>query len=690
MLLFLLVRKTMANNIPTNMKKTLLFKIIAIVLPFIFIFLAEVSLRVFKYGNNFDLFVESPLTLGYIVFNPHASEKYFPDKKFATFGNSEFFKKKKDANTLRFFVLGESTSIGYPYFHNASFHRWLLYRLMHTYPDKNFEIINLSLTAVNSYTIKGFAKEIIDYEPDAVLIYVGHNEYYGALGVGSTQSIGGSTELVDFILKLRTLKTVQLATDTYQKTAKLFHRNDIHSDATRMEMMVGKQQIPFQSELYKRGIDQFRTNMTETLSILNKNKIPVFFSNLIYNEKDLVPFISADVDDAKYPGFSTKYKLGLKALGKGDSLAAFDLLSDANHIFSGHAGCNYKLGQLKYAKGDFVQAKSYFVHAKEMDELRFRAPEELNKVIENLCNQFSNTHLVDTKTRFENFAENKILGENLLTDHVHPNLTGFALMSDAFYKSMKSEKMFPEAENEISLAQLKQEMPISEVDSLSGVFSIHNLKSHWPYNDPRYKYELPVRTIEERLADKLSRKKIEWLVANDSLYAYYMDNHQLGKAAKISEALVLENTQDPAFYEKAAMLNGELKNYDKALFYFKKSFGLAPTFEKAKYLFVIYLKIDKPTESIPFLYYAIENNTSGLNLNPIKTSVETIIQLQKKLSANSSDVAILFQIAETYLKINNRDGAKKYLDLVIKLDSKNPEALAMLKKLNPMDNHDRQ
>ena len=27
-------------------------------------------------------------------------------------------------------------------------------------------------------------------EPDAVLIYAGHNEYYGALGVGSTESLG--------------------------------------------------------------------------------------------------------------------------------------------------------------------------------------------------------------------------------------------------------------------------------------------------------------------------------------------------------------------------------------------------------------------------------------------------------------------------------------------------------------------
>ena len=663
------------------MKKTLLFKIIAVLLPFFIIFLAEVSLRVFKYGNSFDLFVEYPQSPGYLVFNPHASERYFPDKKFATVGNNEFFKKKKDANTIRFFVLGESTSIGYPYFHNASFHRWLLYRLMHTYPDKNFEIINLSLTAVNSYTIKGFAKELINYEPDAVLIYVGQNEYYGVLGVGSTQSIGGSTELVDFILKLRTLKTVQWATNVYQTTVKFFRSKDIRTEVTRMEMMVGNQQIPFQSELFKRGIDQFLTNMTETLSILNKNKIPVFFSNLIYNEKDLVPFISSDVDDAKCPGFNTEYKSGLEALGKGDSLAAFHLLSGANRIFSGHAGCNYKLGQLEYAKGDFTQAKSYFVHAKEMDELRFRAPEELNKVIANLCSQFPNAHLVDTKTKFENSAENKILGDNLLTDHVHPNLTGFALMSDAFYKSMKSEKMFPEAGTEMSFARLQKEMPITETDSLSGVFRIHNLKSHWPYNDPRYKNGLPVQTIEEQMADKLARNEIKWTEANDNLYAYYMGNKQPEKAEKVAESMVYENTYDPAPYEKVAMVNGQMGREDKAVFYFRKSFELAPSFDKARYLFVIYLKMDHPNESLPFLNYALANNSRGMNLSPIKPLVEQIIQLQKKLGTDAGNVEILNEIAETYLKMENRDGAMKYVNMVLMADARNIKALEIKKKI---------
>jgi hypothetical protein len=130
--------------------KIILFKAIGILLPFVFLLLVELLLRVGGYGDNLDLFIDYPQDDRFLVFNPRASARYFIDPDLATMGNAELFKKKKDPNTLRIFVLGESTTIGYPYFHNASFHRLLQYRLMNTFPGKQLEIINLALTAVNS------------------------------------------------------------------------------------------------------------------------------------------------------------------------------------------------------------------------------------------------------------------------------------------------------------------------------------------------------------------------------------------------------------------------------------------------------------------------------------------------------------------------------------------------------------
>ena len=670
--------------------KVLIFKIIGISLPFLLLVLLEVSLRLFHYGNSLDLFIPYPANNDYLVFNPHASLKYFTDPAFATTGNIELFGKKKDANTCRIFVLGESTTIGYPYFYNASFHRWLHYRLMRTYPEKNFEIINLSLTAVNSYAIRGFAKEVANYEPDAVLIYVGHNEYYGAQGVGSTQSIGGNPVLVNFALELRQFRTMQLMTNWYRKITGLFIHHMVEVDATRMELMVASQQIPYQSNLFQRGINQFKSNIDATLRIFGKKNIPVFISNLVSNEKDLPPFVSAQDAEPLPVAFITKYDQGLKALANKDSASAQSLFLEANQIFPRHALCNFYLGQLTYHQGDFRNAKDYFDKAREFDLLRLRAPEELNQAIAEFCRQFKNVHLVNTKAMFEQQSPHQIIGNELIIDHVHPNLLGYSLISDIFYNALKTEHILPEqSSTKMSYAQLVKEMPITKVDSLSGIFRIHNLKSHWPFNDPQYKTELPVSNEEEKLAQKMALKQIGWKAANDSLYAYYVQNHRLEEAGKINEAMVLENPIDPAFNEKSAMMSGELKNYEKAVFYFTRSFRLSPSFKKAKYLFVILLKADQTEKAKPFLDYAIANNSAGLNLKPIKAVVETVIELQKKLVVNSSDVAVLNQIAEAYLKMDNRDGAQKYIDQVLKLDAKNKEAQSMLKQLNQKNNGSR-
>src|SRR5450432_1166168 len=203
-------------------KRVLLFKVISILLPFLVLILLEVALRIFHYGHDLSLFREYPGDKNFLVLNPDASKRYFNDPALAPTGNSELFKKIKDKNTCRIFILGESTTIGYPYFHNGSFHRWLQYRLMQTFPDRQFEIINLSLTAVNSYTVLGFAKDLVNYEPDAVLIYSGQNEYYGTLGVGSSNKISGNPHIIQSILWLRQLRLTQLTTSLYYKIVGAF------------------------------------------------------------------------------------------------------------------------------------------------------------------------------------------------------------------------------------------------------------------------------------------------------------------------------------------------------------------------------------------------------------------------------------------------------------------------------------
>jgi tetratricopeptide (TPR) repeat protein len=660
-------------------RKDFLFKAISILLPFLILFLFEISLRIFHYGNDFRLFIEYPENKNYLVFNPDASKQYFTNQAFATTGNIELFKKKKDANTLRIFVLGESTTIGYPYFHNGSFHRWLLYRLMHNYPDQNFEIINLSLTAVNSYTILGFARELINYNPDAVLIYAGQNEYYGVLGVASTDKIGGNPRIVNLILHLRNLRFTQLLTNLYEKIA---GTRVSASGGTRMKMMIADEQIPYNSKLFYKGIKQFGYNIDKTLSLFNKYNIPVFISNLVSNEKDLKPFVSIGVDSIQFPGFYKNFKSGLKAFENCDFTLSSQFLQTANKISNTNALCNFYLGKIAYKQGDFKKAKEYFVRAKDFDGLRFRAPEQINTIILQLCNKYPNVHLVDTKAAFENWSDDHIIGNELILEHVHPNLTGYALMSDVFYGKMKKEHLLSaNKENELTFKQLLLDMPVAKVDSLAGVYRVSNLKKSWPFSEVLQRDTMTISTKEEKLAWDLAIKKISWKETINSLYDYDIKNEKLTEARKIMEALVLEYPENVSYYEKAAMLSSKSKDYERAIFYSKRAFKLSPSFENAISLSLNYLKLDRPVEAIPFIEFSIKNNTSGLNLLVLKSAAEEVIQLKRANQNDSTNVSVLNKIARAYIKMDNKDGALIYLRKTLILDSRNIEALSMLTQI---------
>jgi tetratricopeptide (TPR) repeat protein len=659
--------------------RTLAFKIISVAVPFCLLALLECGLRLFYYGYDLSLFIEYPQDKNYLFLNPDASKRYFINQKNATTGNVEPFCKVKTPGTRRIFVLGESTTIGYPYFHNGSFHRWLQYRLAYTFPDQHFEIINIALTAVNSYTALGFAREVVDYQPDAVLIYTGHNEYYGAMGVGSTEQLGGNPTLVNALLRSRSLKIVQLAADLYRKALAMGATGKSENDGTRMQRMVAEQQIPYQSELYERGVEQFRANMGAMLDLFAGHNVPVFISNLVSNERDLKPFVSFPVDSTRYPGFLPNYHTGLHLLEKGDSVQAYRYFKKAEQSYNAHAVCNYYLGQLEERRGNGKAASVYFAKARDLDGLRFRAPGEFNTIIGQLVGSHSNTHLVDTKRAFESESWDGIIGKELILEHVHPDLKGYALMSDAFYEALKKAKfMSPAAGTEISFAQLRTEMPIPAVDSLAGAYKIANLKSSWPFNAAPDRDSVQPRTFEERVAFDLAYRRISWENAMDQAYNHYIESKNYREAREIVESLILEKPLDASLYSKSAMLSGQLGDERNALFSFQKAFKLAPSFETARYLFVLFLKMDEPEKALPYLDYAISNNPSGFNLSQVRALVLEVVALRARLPAGSSNVQLFGRIASAYSRMDNRDGALLYARKVLELDAKDKVALQLI------------
>ena len=167
-----------------------------------------------------------------------------------------------------------------------AFTRILQRRLQDIFPNRLIEVINLGLTAVNSYTLLDFADELLEQKPDLVLIYAGHNEYYGALGVASMENGSIPHWLKILHLKFIHLRTYQLIQNGIGGFYRLIHpMTTDEAKATLMEKMVGKNLIPYHSKMYLDGLAQFSNNMSKLLEKMNEEHIPVIISDLVSNER---------------------------------------------------------------------------------------------------------------------------------------------------------------------------------------------------------------------------------------------------------------------------------------------------------------------------------------------------------------------------------------------------------------------
>jgi lysophospholipase L1-like esterase len=379
------------NSSTGKKKPPFVFYIILIALPVLFMVALEVGLRLLNYGNDYQLFQERDDAVdGVIYVNPNISYKYFGNLSSTVFNAEVGFYKDKPERSFRVFVLGGSSTQGFPYNQQASFPGHLKRRLELLYPNKFIEVINLGASAINSYTIRDILPDVLDQSPDLILIYTGHNEYYGALGAGSSKSVNPA--LANLLLYLRDFRTVQLLENLIAKASK----EASSQDKNLMQKMIGQSLIEYESTTYRRGIIQYEDNLSAILKVIQKSKVPAIIGTLTSNISDQKPFNSKQVSK--------------------EGLSANDYFNQGKELF---------------ALGNYDEARDNFIMAKEYDGLRFRAPEEINKVIQDKAKEYE-IPVVDIEKIFNEKSPGNSTGANLMCDHLHPNLQGYFLMSKIF------------------------------------------------------------------------------------------------------------------------------------------------------------------------------------------------------------------------------------------------------------------
>ena len=88
---------------------------------------------------------------------------------------------KKSPGVRRVILLGESAAAGYPV-PDYDLGRMVQVLWEARFPDEQLEVVNLSMTGVNTHVLRLVAEEARQLEPDALVLYAGHNEVIGPYG----------------------------------------------------------------------------------------------------------------------------------------------------------------------------------------------------------------------------------------------------------------------------------------------------------------------------------------------------------------------------------------------------------------------------------------------------------------------------------------------------------------------------
>ncbi|MBN1412272.1 MAG: tetratricopeptide repeat protein [Spirochaetales bacterium] len=550
------------------------YTLFSMLVPVILFFLIEGGLRLFGYGSSYPLFMDSPGAEGYKQVNPDVVKRFLIDESAASRMQADtvFFSKDKPADTYRIFVQGGSTAAGFPYSRFGSITGQLNQRLRRTFPEKDIEVVTTAMAAVNSYTLLSFVDEIIAEKPDAVLVYAGHNEYLGILGVGSTYSFGNNRDVIFSLLRIKELRIFQLLWNLIA----VFKGPSTLQNANVMASIAKEREIQYNSPLFRAGVTQFRSNLDDILKKYKRAGIPVFIGTLVSNERDQGPFVTRLLSTTDPKAFNDVYQKGLDAIVAKDPLNARVYLEKAVAMDPNAANAFYALAYTYELLGDFDKARKGYLIAKDLDQLRFRAPEIFNNVIRETAAANGAT-VVEVQDAFRSKSENGIIGRELIFEHLHPNIEGYFIMTNAYYNALMKAGLIGEWKDLVSYQQAYDEIPITDVDILFAEYKIMQLKADFPFvkekKDPGVPQ--PTNPIEE-IAYLLYYEKVTWLQGMERLLDIYKQYEDYPEALKVACNLVEAVPFDLRYLYLAGQLLTRADRPREAKYYLKKAVALAP------------------------------------------------------------------------------------------------------------------
>jgi len=379
----------------------------------------EGLLRLSGYGYAPGFFLPSTVDgVDYLIPNDKFGYRFFPP---ALTRKAPYYRipAEKTPGTYRIFVFGESAALGIPdWSYGAS--RYLDILLKQRYPNTDFEVICVAITAINSHAILPIARECARLEGDLWVIYMGNNEMVGPFGAGTI--FGTKSPGLGFVRTSLALKTTRLGQLMASSRYKLGSTSELPARWTGINMFK-KNLLRYDDPKKLRAYENFEGNLKDILKTGRKAGVSIILSTVGSNLKDCSPFASLHregLDASSKSEWDLLFQEGMELEKKGQYKAALSRYGDATSIDSEYAELQFHRGTCHLALGHAEQARKAFVCARDYDALAVRADTRINQIL--MDTNFEGDGQVfeiDAEEALAVQSPEGIPGEDLFYEHVH-------------------------------------------------------------------------------------------------------------------------------------------------------------------------------------------------------------------------------------------------------------------------------
>ena len=349
--------------------------------------------------------------------------------------NPQQFPKDKAPGTFRMFCMGGSTTYGHPYDDRTSFCGWLREFLPAADPSRRWELINAGGISYASYRVALLMEELVRYQPDLFVVYMGHNEFLERRTYATLAS--QPRALRNTMARLSRTRTYSVIARSVRRLASrpaagAEGRDQLPAEVdTVLENTIGPTAYTRDDPAQREVIEHFRFNLSRMVDIAASVGAQVIFVTPASNIRDCAPFKSEhraglSADDERR--FAALLEQAAQDRNAGRLAEALGCCDEALALDDRYADAIYLRGRTLDGLGRYDEARRAFTRARDEDICPLRA---LSLVVESVRETAAarRVPLVDFVALVEQRSPQGIPGQDLFLDHVHPTIEGNRMLA---------------------------------------------------------------------------------------------------------------------------------------------------------------------------------------------------------------------------------------------------------------------